>query len=147
MEPPNPDDPASLTNETKAAIQQILANVVRASLADSGQALNDADLTKRISVFPHSFDKRSQIQASGGVDWWHYGLGALGLLAVGAAGYAVSRRRRPDIADEEVVPTKVDTLDLEAESSEVKMKKQLEQLARRKPDEFAKLLRTWITEE
>jgi flagellar M-ring protein FliF len=148
VEPPNPQDPASLTDETRAAIQQVLFNVVRTSLTDSGQPLADEELSKRISVFPHSFDKRGQIQASAdNSQWWYYGLGALALLAVGGAGYAIVRRRNADDV-EELVPVSVGPqLDMEAETNEMQVRKQLEQLAKRKPDEFAKLLRSWIAEE
>jgi flagellar M-ring protein FliF len=149
VEPPNPDQPTSLTDETKAAIQQVLFNVVRASLTDSNPPLTDEEISKRISVFPHSFDKRGQIQASADNNkWLYYGLGGLALLAIGGAGYAIVRRRKFEGTEEELIPVSVERqLDMEPETHEMQIRKQLEQLAKRKPDQFAKLLRSWIAEE
>lgn len=153
VEPPDANDPESLTEETKAAIQKVLSNIVRASLSDTGQTLTEEDIMNRISVFPHTFDKRTQLQsASSASDWWLYGLGALALLTVAGVGYSIIRRRNSNEAllANGMLPVSEANLNLEmekVETSEMQMRKQLEQLAKRKPDEFAKLLRTWIAEE
>jgi flagellar M-ring protein FliF len=152
VEPPNANDPASLTEETKAAIQQVLSNIVRASLSDTGQSLTEEDITNRISVFPHTFDKRNQVQAAATSSWWLYGLGALGLLTVAGVGYSMVRRRNDKALEASLIKSSASgpkiELEMEtADTSEMQMRRQLEQLAKRKPDEFAKLLRTWIAED
>lgn len=150
IEPPIPNKPESLTLATQDAIKKVLANVVRASLSDTGQALTDAEVSNKISVFPHVFVSKNLVPtSSSNSNWWLYGGTALAVLALAGVGFGLVRRRKNKSEVEDLHPVAASQMDIENlnESSEVKMRKQLEQLARKKPDEFVKLLRTWIVDE
>ncbi|GAA4871547.1 hypothetical protein GCM10023310_58940 [Paenibacillus vulneris] len=153
IEPPNPDDPNSLTQETRDAVQRILVNVVRAALADNKQTLTEADLLQKVSVFPHSFARTSQNQLSSNNSLLLYGgLGglALALLAAGAFIWMKRRKAKEEALDElEAEPAKLEfpTIDIDNVTNENQVRKQLETLAKRKPEEFVNLLRTWLVDE
>ncbi|WP_284639033.1 flagellar basal-body MS-ring/collar protein FliF [Paenibacillus silviterrae] len=156
IEPPNPADPASLTPETTEAVRQILVNVVRAALADNRPAPTDDDIAKKVTVFPHTFARTAENQATSTNQMLLYGaLGglALALLAGGAFWMVRRRKQRAEELEEEMLAAseapKVEfpTIDIDNVNNENQVRKQLEQLAKRKPEEFVNLLRTWLVEE
>jgi flagellar M-ring protein FliF len=82
------------------------------------------------------------------------GIGAVAAALAGVVGFLVVRRRKQAAilaAEEEMLlqPAKVEfpTIDLENVNNESQVRKQLEQLAKRKPDDFVNLLRTWLVDE
>jgi flagellar M-ring protein FliF len=154
IEPPNPADPASLTPQTIAAVQQILTNIVRAALADNKQTLTTAELAQKVSVFPHTFARSNQNQINNPNALLLYGgLGGLALALLAAGVYIILRRRKAQReAEEELAaaePAKVEfpTIDIENVTNDNQIRKQLETLAKRKPEEFVNLLRTWLVDE
>ncbi|MCS7461899.1 flagellar basal-body MS-ring/collar protein FliF [Paenibacillus doosanensis] len=153
IEPPNPDDPNTLTQETKDAVQQILVNVVRAALADSKQTLTDEDLAKKVTVFAHSFARPQTGQTADANSMLLYGaLGGVALALLAGGGYLWIRKRkaRQEEADElEAEPAKLEfpTIDIDNVTNDNQVRKQLETLAKKKPEEFVNLLRTWLVDE
>lgn len=150
VEPPVKDDPASLTEETKEAIQTILTNIVATSLADSGRTYTDEELAKKVFVFAHSFDGIEEPAGPAIFSAWYlYALAGF-LLALAIVGAAVLIRRRKAAEEEELAPEPVPeepVIDLENVQSENQIRRQLENLARKKPEEFVNLLRTWLVDE
>lgn len=152
VEPPTGQ--TTLDNATSAAIQNILVNIVRASLADSGVTYTDADLTKKVSVYSQQFGDTAANTTSGGLaTWMIWAIGAAALL-VGAGGvYLIYRSRRSkqeEEAEEDIplqVPTEFPSINMESVTNESQVRKQLESLAKKKPDEFVNLLRTWLADE
>lgn len=153
VEPPVKNDPASLTQDTKDAIQRILTNVVAASLADSGKTYTDDELNKKVFVLAHSFDG-VQADKSGSVfsSGLFYGLGAIALAVIIVGTLVVFRRRKPAIIEEEefepqTAKPDIASIDLESVTNESQVRKQLESLAKKKPEEFVDLLRTWLVDD
>ena len=78
------------------------------------------------------------------------GIAALALIAGGT--YFIIRRRRKqqeEFEDDIQLPpvTEFPSINLESITNESQVRKQLETLAKKKPDEFVNLLRTWLAEE
>ena len=151
VEPPNGQE--NLSDETRDAIENILINIVRASLADSGNAYTDADLTKKVSVVSQALnaDVEAQVEPVLTTAWmWGIGLAALALIAGGVI-MVVRKRRRLREEQELDAPlppaAEFPSINLESVTNENQVRKQLEALAKKKPDEFVNLLRTWLTEE
>ena len=150
VEPPTGQN--SLDEATQDAIKNVLVNIVRASVADSGITYTDADLDKKVSVYAQNYNvidtSKSGISLSSGL-LWGIGLAVLALLGVG--GYLIFRRRKQNEEfDEDVplqVPTEFPSINLESLNNESQVRKQLETLAKKKPDEFVNLLRTWLADE
>lgn len=152
VEPPVRDDPSSLTEETKQAIQTILRNIVATSLADSGRTFTDEELDKKVFVFAHSFDgMEEEGRPSVFSAWYVYALAGLVLGAAVVGGILLARRRRAAEEAAELAPEPAPqpepVLDIERAQNEHQVRRQLEHLAKRKPEEFVNLLRTWLVDE
>ena len=85
---------------------------------------------------------------------WVYIVGGIGLVLLIALLILLWRRRteEEEVEEEEGVleqPMVQEIPDIreEHETESTMRRKQLEKLAKEKPDEFAKLLRTWLSEE
>lgn len=152
IEPPIKDDPASLTQEMKDNIQRTLESIVSATLADSGQTYTEADITRKVTLFAQPFAATAET-AQAAINYWMWGgIGLAAMALAGIGGYMIRRRRQrqAELLEEELAPpTKVElpTIDIESVSNESQVRKQLEGLAKRKPEEFVNLLRTWLVDE
>ncbi|WP_042199164.1 flagellar basal-body MS-ring/collar protein FliF [Paenibacillus camerounensis] len=150
-----PAGQTTLDEATSGAIQNILVNIVRASLADSGVTYTDADLTKKVSVYSQQFGGNTAEAATGGLaTWMIWAIGAAALLVGAGGGFLIYRSRKNKQLEEEVeediplqVPTEFPSINLESVTNESQVRKQLESLAKKKPDEFVNLLRTWLADE
>ena len=86
------------------------------------------------------------------VHYVYIGIGILALIVAAVVGFIFSRRRKTAEAQalaEMAVSTKAEfpTLDFDQVGNDSQVRKQLEQLAKKKPDEFVNLLRTWLVDE
>ncbi|MBJ6363375.1 flagellar basal-body MS-ring/collar protein FliF [Paenibacillus sp. GCM10012307] len=144
---------AQLTDEQRQEISNYLIPFVRAQLSDSGQNINDDVLmAKKVSIFAQSYVGSEETTAASGLSWpWLAGIGLAALLVGGGVVYLINRRRNQvNFEEEELLEQpKVEypTIDLDIETNESQVRKQLEQLAKRKPEEFVNLLRTWLVDE
>lgn len=153
IEPPDPNDPLSLSQETRDEIHRMLVNIVSASLADSHRSFTPEELNSKVTVITQTFQTPSSEEA--GLTLAQsllYGLAGAAALALAGGGivYWIRRRRQEDELDEELqtlddVEEEVPTVDFEV--GENYIRKQLETLAHRQPEEFVNLLRTWLVEE
>jgi flagellar M-ring protein FliF len=151
IEPPSGqtlDD--NLTNN----IQKLLKGVVSASLANTGNTLTDDQLEAKVTVFASTSTTAAATDPAKATNWWLIGgIGALAVALAALGGFLISRRRKKVEEEEELpledLPTRVEypTIDLESETTEAQVRKQLELLAKKKPEEFVNLLRTWLVEE
>ncbi len=148
-----PEGQTELQQPVQDAIENILVNIVRASLADSGNVITDADLTKKVSVISQGFQTAAAaetgFQLSTGMMW---GVGALVAALIAAVVILLVRRRRKQNEEEEEeiplpVATEFPSITLDSVTNESQVRKQLESLAKKKPDEFVNLLRTWLADE
>jgi len=144
-------DSANMTPEKLGEIQDVLLSSVTVLLADSGLELTDEALAKRVKVLSQSFSGNAD--SSGGTassTFWLAGAGLLALALLGGGGYYIYRRRKAaqEAAELEAMPrVEMPTIDIDNMANESQVRKQLESLAKRKPDEFVNLLRTWLVDE
>lgn len=145
---------AQLNDEdSRAAITNYLTTLVRAQLADSGQDVNDDVLmNKKVSLIARTFAENASRSTTNAISTpWAIGIGVAALALIGGLVFLLARRRKATQVEEAemVSPTKVEypTLDLESVNNDSQARKNLETLAKRKPDEFVNLLRTWLVDE
>ncbi len=142
---------ANMTPERLAEIQSMLVNNVRVLLNESGLDLSDEALTQRVSVLSQSFDGTAAVSGSASNSTlWMAAAGLLALALLGGGGYYIYRRRKAAqeaAAIEDAPRVEMPTIDIDNVSNESQVRKQLESLAKRKPDEFVNLLRTWLVDE
>ncbi|MFD0711268.1 flagellar basal-body MS-ring/collar protein FliF [Paenibacillus sp. GCM10027626] len=141
-----------LNEESTADISAYLTKLVRSQLVESGQDVNDnALMAQKVSLIAQTFSEGGSVAASSGLSTpWIIGLGVAALALIGGIGYAVVRKRRQAGEEDELsMPDNVEypTIDLENVNNESQVRKQLETLAKRKPEEFVNLLRTWLVDE
>lgn len=150
-----PPDGGQLDEQTISSIRQVLGNVVRVTLSEKN--LTQEQVDERISVFPRPFSGKVVAEESSPFSTGLLlGSGIVALLALGAVAYLIIRRRRQvqQLAEEDELPDlpppqpfEVPDLQYAEDTDEVVVRKQLEKLARSKPDEFVVLLRTWLAED
>lgn len=82
-----------------------------------------------------------------------WAIGGAALLVGAGGGYLIYRSRKnkqEEEAEDDIplqVPTEFPSINMESVTNESQVRKQLESLAKKKPDEFVNLLRTWLAEE
>ncbi|GIP14544.1 flagellar M-ring protein [Paenibacillus montaniterrae] len=139
------------------AITNYLASFVRSQLANSGQDLtNDQAVQQKVTLIARDFDAEAAAAAdeTGLSTAWIIGLAALALLLIAALIFVLLRRRKAKAEEEEElvvedIPVRpaYETIDLDNLQNDSQARKNLETLAKRKPDEFVNLLRTWLVDE
>jgi len=155
IEPPDPEDPESLTDNMRNSVQQLLVNIVGAALANNGIDYTEDQLEQKVLVFAQPFLGKSTSVTSGegtaSNAWWMYGLAGVAAALLIVGGFAVARRRtqqREEEAEfERPAPIIEESLDIEQASQDNQMRRQLDNLAKKKPEEFVNLLRTWLADE
>lgn len=154
VEPPTANNPDSLPQERVDDIQQMLGTIVRTSIdKEYNQELTEQDLEEKIAVSVQPFKGKVKFdeEKQPFVPWWVYVIGAVMLLIIGLLVFFMLRARRrqeeEDEFEEEIEQAEplADINEIETEASA--RRKQLEKMAKEKPEEFAKLLRSWLSEE
>lgn len=137
-------------------INQYLTSLVRARLISSGQDINnDALIAKKVSLIPQNFVTSDNSTSRRGLSTaWIAGIGAAALALIGGGIFIAARRRKQrdeEFAEavEDELPNRIEypSIDLESLNNENQMRKNLETLAKKKPEEFVNLLRTWLVDE
>ncbi|MFY0542790.1 flagellar basal-body MS-ring/collar protein FliF [Brevibacillus sp. H7] len=144
-----------LDEQTMENIKQVLRNVVRVTLSEKNVELTQEQLDGRISVFPRTFSGKVVVEETSSLSpALLYGTGIIALLALGAVAFLIYRRRNQANLQQEEMPDlqppqpfEVPDLVYAEDDDQVVVRKQLEKLARSKPDEFVVLLRTWLAED
>jgi flagellar M-ring protein FliF len=156
VEPPEADNANSLPQERVEDITNMLATIVRTSIDKKvNPQLTDADINQKIAVSVQPFKGKVTFneQTTTMIPWWIYLI--VGVLIVIIAVFVFlfirARRKQGDrlVENDEIFEKPIDVPDVnESHETESSLRrKQLEKLAKEKPEEFAKLLRSWISEE
>lgn len=146
---------ASLTGDAQTQITNYVKQILRTQLAQSGlDVSSDAVVGQRVTVMAQDFvvdGAVSQTSKLGPV--WMAGIGAAAVALIAGLVFFVRRKRRQNeqlmaaAASAEPVRVEYPTIDLENVTNDHQVRKNLETLAKRKPEEFVNLLRTWLVDE
>lgn len=157
VEPPVAEEVGSMPMEVQDDIEQILTTIIRTSIdKEAAGELTDAELNEKIAVSVQQFNgKNTDFEVpSTKVPWWIYVVGGALLLIIGVLVFMFIRNRRAEeeMLEEEIIEEQqeifnVEDINDEQETEGTLRRKQLEKMAKEKPEEFAKLLRTWIAED
>lgn len=155
VEPPTPDDPASLPEGVQADIEQILATIVGTTIAkDTNAELTPEQIAEKIVVSVQQFNGKPVTETATQpiVPWWVWVIGGILLAVILLLVFLIVRsRRKAREEDEQSILEEQEELmeeeEEEVESEATARRKQLEKMAKEKPDEFAKLLKSWIAED
>lgn len=172
VEPPVPENPASLTQENVTDISNLLKNAVSTSLSMNEFAATEAELEDRISVFATEFQGRPEIEEEEQAETFLAGIPNNLLLVIAAAVVLVliivivllllRRKKKEEIFEEEydfggfeqalAKSNQVNIEDEEVDLSEFSARsnpkrKTIEKLAKGRPEDFTKLLRSWMADD
>ncbi|MFS1513203.1 flagellar basal-body MS-ring/collar protein FliF [Chengkuizengella sp. SCS-71B] len=153
----DPNDPIQVKaiNDLTKEVESLLVNIVSASLADSGKQFTEDQITQKVTVIsrPSNGKLLGNSEDPSGIPSWAYGLGAVALALVAGGALVAFRRKqqRDNLYEQEELAysSENDLSNLEIPTKHVddEVKRQLEHLAKSKPDEFVKILRTWLADE
>ncbi|MFD1357536.1 flagellar basal-body MS-ring/collar protein FliF [Fictibacillus halophilus] len=157
VEPPNPKEPDSLPQERLDDIEQILSAIVRTSISkDINNELTEEQIQEKIFVSAQPFNGKPDMEtAKTGIPLWIYITGGILLIVIILLLFLLTRKRRAEedkgtIEEYEMEEQQtyfVPDVNKEQGSEGTVRKEQLERMAKEKPEEFAKLVRTWLSEE
>ena len=155
VEPPTAEDPTSMPDGVQGDIEQILATIIRTSIDGStNEELTEQQLEEKIVVSVQQFNDKSTTIAQNNpvIPWWIYVVGGILVVAIILLIVSLVRSRRTKeeeivILEEQKEELKVNDINNEKETEASLRRKQLEKMAKDKPEDFAKLLRTWIVED
>ncbi|TSB46407.1 flagellar basal-body MS-ring/collar protein FliF [Alkalicoccobacillus porphyridii] len=159
LEPPEGMD--TLPAQQIADVQGILGTIIRTTLPEvDGQALSQEEINSKIIVTSQQFaGKAAQEEPAtiAAIPTWLYVLAVLLAVIIIVLVLLLVRNRKREqleamveeqevnsIASEE---TKVPELPTEGSGPAHEKRKQLESMAKEKPEEFSKLLRSWLSED
>ena len=159
VEPPTADDPNSLEPGVQEDIEQILETIIRTSIDKvAAGELTEDELAEKIavSIQPIRGKQADFSNEKTVIPWWVYVVGGLLVVIIVVLVVLFLRKRRKDealaaeealVLEEQLQAIEVDDINGEVETEATLRRKQLEKMAKDKPEEFAKLLRTWIAED
>ncbi len=156
IEPPTPDDANSLEPQVRDDIEAILATVVRTSLdkAAAGELTEEA-LQDKVTLTVQEMQGKVDFAENEKpiIPWWAWVVGGILLAVILLLVFFILRSRKKAQQEEEELILEeqeelvVDDLEDEVETEATLRRKQLEKMAKEKPEDFAKLLRSWIADE
>jgi flagellar M-ring protein FliF len=155
VEPPNPEDENSLPQDRIDDIQQILSTIVRTSInKEAAPELTDEAIEDKVVVSVQEFNGKMEFgdSSKSALPWWVYVVGGILLVIILLLVFFLlrTRKRKQDkelIFEEEHVPAEIPDIEPKEETEGSIRRKQLERMAKEKPEEFAKLLRTWLADD
>jgi len=159
VEPPDPEDPASLDPQTINDIENVLSSIIRTTISkDAETPMEDEDIEEKIHVSAQTFHGKPNVEEEeqARLPIWLYIVGGVLLAIILILAYLLYRRKKEDeyeeveelaVGEEAEEEDTVPDLEVSADSEEQRRLKQIEKLADEKPEDFVKLLRTWLSEE
>ncbi|QCR31795.1 flagellar basal-body MS-ring/collar protein FliF [Lysinibacillus sp. SGAir0095] len=156
VEPPEPDNAASLSEDVRTDIEQILSTIVRTSIdKEAAGDLTNEQISDKVvvSVQPFYGNDGATAEETPIIPWWIWVIGGILVAVILLLVFFIVRSRKRKEAEEaysiieEQEELIVSDINEEKETEGTIRRKQLEKMAKEKPEDFAKLLRSWITED
>lgn len=159
VEPPNAEngEAGSLDTAVQEDIEQILSTIVRTTLdKEAAGDLTEEEISDKIVVSAQPFYGKAatETEPESVIPWWVWVIGGILLAAIVLLVFFILRLRKRKREEEELnimeqqqELIEVEDISEEKETEATVRRKQLEKMAKDKPEDFAKLLRSWIAEE
>ncbi|MFJ7980323.1 flagellar basal-body MS-ring/collar protein FliF [Lysinibacillus xylanilyticus] len=156
VEPPTATDAGTLPNGVQEDIQKILSTIVRTTISkDVAAELTQDQIDEKVAVSVHPLNGKATETASekSVIPWWVWVIGGILLAVILLLAFFIIRSRKRAQEEEELSildeqeELMIEDINEEIETEATMRRKQLEKMAKEKPDDFAKLLRSWIAED
>ncbi|RYL92947.1 flagellar basal-body MS-ring/collar protein FliF [Sporolactobacillus sp. Y61] len=158
IEPPQPENDNSLPQQRVNDVKQILNSIVQTSISDAqGQEIPANLVNQKTYVSVGQLNGQAPAQEPRGPVLWPYILGGVLAVAAGLIVWMLIRRRKrvsARVEQEEAAlrnipsdqPEESDS-SIDEENPDQKKYNALEQMARQRPEQFVKLLRSWLSDD
>ncbi|MDF0725190.1 flagellar basal-body MS-ring/collar protein FliF [Cytobacillus sp. S13-E01] len=159
VDPSSTDNGENLPPETLEEINNILSTIVRTTI-DKGSInaeLDEETINDKVVVSVQKFQGKPEMaitKETAIIPLWIYFVGGGLLLIIFILLFLYLRKRKPEeieeVIEEEIEESyigKVPDVNKERETEASVRRKQLEKMAKDKPEDFAKLLRSWLAED
>ena len=153
----SPEGESGINDAVRSDIEQILSTIVRTSIdQDAAGNLTDDEIANRIVVSVQKFqgNDTDATDTESVIPWWVWVIGGILLVAIIILVIYVirARKRKQEEEELEIIEKQQQLIEIEDISEEKETeatvrRKQLEKMAKDKPEDFAKLLRSWIAED
>ncbi|WLV25758.1 flagellar basal-body MS-ring/collar protein FliF [Aciduricibacillus chroicocephali] len=152
------DKVQTLSTQEQSNVENGLNSILNSMITTSiDKEYGEVDPTDKVSIVfePFNGTPENAVPEAKGVPMWMYITGGI-LLAAIIVGIILYMRKRRNEEEEyyeedeylETIPGEEEVPDIRPEETEAAAKrKQLEKMAKEKPEEFSKLLRSWISED
>ncbi|WP_285394685.1 flagellar basal-body MS-ring/collar protein FliF [Lysinibacillus sp. fls2-241-R2A-57] len=156
VEPPTATDAASLPNGVQEDIQKILSTIVRTTISkDVTAELTQEQIDEKVAVSVQPLNGKAvdEVNEKSVIPWWVWVIGGILLAVILLLAFFIIRSRKRAKEEEEFSILEeqeelmIEDINEEIETEATMRRKQLEKMAKEKPDDFAKLLRSWIAED
>lgn len=154
VEPPDPEDPSSLPPELLNDVKQILSTIVRTSISkEVVDQLTPEQISEKVFVSQQIFNGKIVFDevAETGIPMWYYVVGALLIFIILLIFLLARKNKKVEFVDEngveQAVGFDIPNINDEQETEEKARRRQLEKMAKDKPEEFSKLVRTWLADD
>ena len=142
-------------DEVRENIERMLAAIVRTSLdAETANDLTDEQISNNIVVAVQPLYGSTADEAPKSIiPWWLWVIGGILVASIALLVFFILRSKKSkEIEEEQFIIEEqnklfVEDISEEKETESTIRRKQLEKMAKEKPDDFAKLLRSWIAED
>lgn len=157
------EDAEPLTQQEQTTVEEGIESILDSMITTSiDKEYGEVDPEEKISIVFQPFNGMSPLnigedEKTGGIPIWAYVVGAVVLILVVILIVFLIRRRNKeeeiqDIVESEDITVEKETFEVpnieDIPKSEVDLQKeQVEKMAKEQPEEFAKLLRGWMTED
>lgn len=156
VEPPTAEDAASLPDGVREDIERILSTIVRTTISkDVAAELTQEQIDEKVAVSVQPlYGKVTDVaEETPVIPWWVWVIGGILLAVILLLAFFIirSRKRAKEEEEQSILEEQeeliIDDINEEIETEATMRRKQLEKMAKEKPDDFAKLLRSWIAED
>ncbi|WNF35462.1 flagellar basal-body MS-ring/collar protein FliF [Bacillaceae bacterium IKA-2] len=154
VEPPDPEDFNSLPPELINDVTQILSTIVRTSISKEViDLLTPEQIDEKVFVSAQSFNGKIVFddELGTGIPMWYYVVVALSVFIILLIFLLVRKNKQVEMVEEigveQAVGFDIPNINDEQETEEKVRRRQLEKMAKDKPEEFSKLVRTWLADD
>jgi len=141
------DNPNGLAPGVQENIQNIVSNTVRTALGHP--ELSQDEINQRVTVFPHTFTEGTQGENASTNNWLMIGsIAAAALLLISGLIWFIARKRKAKAEAEQELAfaNAVEEPDYFVEE-ELDVEQQLKKLLDQRPDDFSKVIKSWLHDE
>lgn len=153
----NEAEAQAIIDNVNNIVTSVVSTSLRSANRDRAEQYPEEDIANKINVFELAFQGRPEFEEpqKGMLNGLVIALIAALVLAIGGIGFVVVRQRKQQALEREneeaMLQNKAlleseEDLDIDMPEQK-KTHKQIEKLAKSQPEEFAKLLRTWMSED